>query len=169
MGSVACVVVGSVTSHGEASQLYGTQFMVSRSWRTKQWQFEQTATGVPLFYCCCCCFVHFPHPGFVGLFPCFENNRVFLGFFFLSVCHICVCSRGVDLPVVCVFLPPGQSVEPHTGHQRDPSGRSARRRGLLILLNRHLGAWHLTSVQPLPTPFRVVSGWTFSVSRPQRL
>lgn len=64
-------------------------------------------------------------------------------------CCVCACApvfpRGVGLPVVRVFLPVGQSVESHPGHQRDPHGGRTRHCGLLLLLHRHLGE-RLTSI-----------------------
>lgn len=51
----------------------------------------------------------------------------------------CVFPRGVGLPVVRMFLPVGQFVESHPGHQRDPHGCCTRHCGLLVLLYCHLG------------------------------
>lgn len=72
------------------------------------------------------------------IFSCDENNHLYLCVVFVHLC-LCVFSRGVDLPVVCVFLPVGQSVGSHSWSQRCPHGRCTRHRGLLILLYRHLG------------------------------
>lgn len=72
--------------------------------------------------------------------------------------HLCVCvlTRGVDLPVVCVFLPTGQSVEPHSGHQWYPPRCGTRHCGLLVLLYRHLGECHCWSLFAFKTALKGV-------------
>lgn len=143
-------------------QLYMAQFTVSHSSRKQRsgslksslWSFEQTATGEPLFSCFCCfvlvllCVFHRSWLFISGVsaehllmqFSCSENNHSYQRVVFVHLC-LCMFSRGVDLPVVCVFLPVGRSVGSHSGHQRYPLGRGTRHRGLLILLYRHLGEW----------------------------
>lgn len=132
-------------------QLYMAQFTVSHSSRKQRsgslksslWSFESpySVVFVVLFWFFCMFFtgVDFSYQGFqLSTFSCSENSHSYQRVVFVHLC-LCMFSRGVDLPVVCVFLPVGQSVGSHSGHQRYPLGRGTRHRGLLILLYRHLG------------------------------
>lgn len=134
-------------------QLYMAQFTVSHSSRKQRsgslksslWSFESpySVVFVVLFWFFCMFFtgVDFSYQGFqLSTFSCSENSHSYQRVVFVHLC-LCMFSRGVDLPVVCVFLPVGQSVGSHSGHQRYPLGRGTRHRGLLILLYRHLGEW----------------------------
>lgn len=56
----------------------------------------------------------------------------------LSKWWLCFLIRSVDVPVVCVFLPPSQSVVSHYSTSR-PSWCSSSCRGLFLLLHCHLG------------------------------
>lgn len=137
-------------------QLYMTQFTVGHSsgrqrsvgLKNSLWSFEQMATGEPFLFCWRCFLffcvfvtgIDFSAERFLISFHAAKTITYICACVFVHLC-LCVCSRGVDLPVVRVFLPAGQSVGSHSWSQRCPHGRCTSHCGLLILLHRHLGEW----------------------------
>lgn len=114
----------------------------SGSVKNSLWSFEHIATRDLFFLFCRCCFSRestFHISWFLWTsFSAVKTIILYLCVVFVQLCF-CMFSRGVDLPLVCVFLPVGQSVESNSWHYGCSHGRCTCHCGLLVLLYRHLG------------------------------